>query len=97
MTPVPPRRGSTAAVVRIWRAPVSRHLHAQLAPIQQRAIHGVHCVLRVPLIMETDEGEPATFFRVSVSRDVDVADSAVLLENPPQRFRGRAVSQIVDF
>lgn len=97
MSPVPPRRGSAAAVMRIWRAPVSRHLHAQFAPVQQRAVHGVHRILRVPLIMKTDESEPAALFCVPISRDVDVPNPAVLFENPPQRFGGRAVRQIVDF
>lgn len=97
ISPVSSRRGSAAAVVRVWRAPVSRHLHAQLAPVQQRAVHGIHCVLRVPLIVEPDKGEPTALFRVPVSWDVDVPDSAVFLKNPPQRFRRRAVCQIVDF
>lgn len=70
--------------MRVRRAAVARHLHPQLAAIQHGAVHGVHGVLGVALVVEADEGEAAGLLGVAVSRDVHVADAPILLENAPQ-------------
>lgn len=82
-------------MVRVRRAAVARHLHAQLAAIQHGAVHGVHGVLGVALVVEADEGEAAGLLGVAVSRDVHVADAPILLENAPQSVGRGAVGQVV--
>lgn len=84
-------------MVGVRRAAVSRHLHAQLPPVQHGPVHGVHRVLGVALVVEANEGEAAAFLGVAVPRDVDVAHPAVLLEHAAERLRGRAVRQVVHF
>lgn len=81
--------------MRVRRAAVARHLHAQLAAIQHGAVHGVHGVLGVALVVEADEGEAAGLLGVAVSRDVHVADAPILLENAPQSVGRGAVGQVV--
>lgn len=81
--------------MRVGRAAVAGHLHAQLAAVQHGAIHGVHGVLGVALVVEAHEGEAAALLGVAVAGDVDVAHAAVLLEDAAQRVRGRAVGQVV--
>lgn len=93
--PVAAGRRAAAAVVRVRRAAVAGHLHAELAAIQHGPVHGVHRVLGVAFVVETDECEPAALLGVAVPGDVDVAHAAVLLENPPESVRGRPVGQVV--
>lgn len=68
-------------MVGIGGSAVSGHLDPQLPPVQERAIHGVHRVLGVPLVVEPNERETPTFFRVAVSGDVDVPYAAIILEH----------------
>lgn len=82
---------TAAAVVGVRGSAVPRHLHAQLAPVEERAVHGVHRVLGIALVVEPHEGEPAALFRVAVPRDVHVAYAAVLLEHAPEGLGRRAV------
>lgn len=82
-------------MVRVGGAAVAGHLHAELAAIQHGPVHGVHRVLGIAFVVETDEGEAAALLGVAVPRDVDVAHAAVLLEDPPERVRGRTVGQVV--
>lgn len=93
--PVPAGRRAAAAVVRVGRAAVARHLHPQLAPVQHGAVHGVHGVLGVALVVEAHEGEAAGLLGVAVPRDVHVAHAPVLLEDAPQRVGRGAVGQVV--
>lgn len=80
---MPPGRPSSppSAVVGVRGSAVPGHLNPQLPAVEQRAVHGVHRVLGVPLVVEAHEGEAATLLRVAVSGDVDVPYSAVLLED----------------
>lgn len=82
-------------MVGVGGAPVTGHLHPQFPAVQHGPVHGVHRVLGVAFVVETHEGEAATLLRVTVPGDVDVAHSAVFLEHPPERVRGRSVGQIV--
>jgi len=84
-------------VVGVGRAAVARHLHAELAAVEQRAVHGVHRVLGVALVVEAHEGEAAALLGVAVPRDVHVPHAAVLLEHPAQRLGRRAVGEVVHF
>lgn len=81
--------------MRVRRAAVARHLHAELAAVQHRAVHGVHGVLGVALVVEAHEGEAAGLLGVAVPRDVHVAHAPVLLEDAPQRVGRGAVGQVV--
>lgn len=88
---------AAAAVVGVRGSAVARHLDAQLAAVQQRAIHGVHRVLGVALVVEAHEGEAAALLGVPVPRDVHVPDSAVLLEHPAQGLWLGPVREVVHF
>lgn len=82
-------------MVRVGRASVARHLHSELAAVQHGAIHGIHGVLGVALVVEADEGEAPGLLGVAVPRDVHVADAPVLLEDAPQSVGRGAVGQVV--
>jgi len=82
-------------VVGVGRAAVACHLHAELAAVEQRAIHGVHRVLCITLVVEAHEGKATALLGVSVARYVHVSDTAVLLEYAPQCLRRGAVGQVV--
>lgn len=82
--------------MRVRRAAVARHLHAQLAAVQHGPVHGVHGVLGVALVVEADEGEATGLLGVAVPRDVHVADAPVLLEDAPQGVRRGAVGQVIN-
>lgn len=69
--------------MRVWGTAVARHLHAQLAAVQDGPVHGVHGVLRVTLVVEAHEGEAARLLGVAVPRDVHVANAPVLLKDAP--------------
>lgn len=90
-------RCTPPAVHGVWWSSVTGHLHPQLPPVEQRAVHGVHCVLGVSLIEEPHEGEPAALLGVPVAGDVHISHAAVLLENSAQSLRGSSVSQVVHF
>lgn len=81
--------------MRVGRAAVAGHLHAELPAVQHRPVHRVHRVLRVPLVVEAHEGEAAALLGVAVPGNVDVAHAAVLLKDPPEGVRGGAVGQVV--
>lgn len=82
-------------MVRVGGAAVTGHLHAELAAVQHGPVHGVHRVLGIAFVVETDEGEATALLSVAVPGDVDVAHTAVLLKDPPQRVRGSTVGQVV--
>lgn len=81
--------------MRVRRAAVARHLHPQLAAVEHGAVHGVHGVFGVALVVEPDEGEAAGLLGIAVPRDVHVADAPVLLEDAPQGVGRGAVGQVV--
>lgn len=92
---VPTGWRAPAAVVRVRRAAIARHLHPQLAAVEHGAVHGVHGVFGVALVVEPDEGEAAGLLGVAVPRDVHVANAPVLLEDAPQGVGRGAVGQVV--
>lgn len=81
--------------MRVGGPAVAGHLHPELPAVQHGPVHRVHGVLGVAFVVETDEGEPSALLGVAVPGDVDVADPAVFLEDPPEGVRGRAVGQVV--
>lgn len=81
----------------VGRSTVSRHLDPELAPVQERSVHGVHRVFSVPFVVETNEREAPALLCVAVPRDVDVPDPAVLLEHVSEGFGGSSVGQVVHF
>lgn len=96
---VPPggSSSSSSAVVGVWRSAVSGHLDPQLPSVQQRSVHGVHRVFGVPFVVEPNEREAPTLFRVAVSGNVDVSHPPVLLEHPAEGFGRCSVRQVVHF
>lgn len=81
--------------MRVRRAPVARHLHAQLTAVQHGPVHGVHGVFGVAFVMEADEGEATGLLGVAVPGDIHVADPPVLLEDAPQSVWRGAVGQVI--
>lgn len=93
-----PARWSTSPTIHRVRWPsVSGHLNPQLAPVEQRAIHGVHCVFSVALVEETHEGETAALFGVPVPGNVHVPHPTILLKNSSESLGRSSVSQVVHF
>lgn len=82
-------------MVGVGGAAVTGHLHSELPAIQHGPVHGVHGVLRIAFIVETNESEASAFLSVAVPGDVDVSHTAILLKNPPERVRGGPVGQVV--
>lgn len=88
---------TAAAVVGVRGSAIASHLDAQLSAVQQRAIHGVHCVLGVALVVKADEGEAPALLGVSVSGNIDVPDPSVLLKHSSKGLGLRSVRQVVHF
>lgn len=82
---------ATPAVVGVGRPTIARHLNPELSPVQNRSIHRVHRIFGIPLVVKAHEGEPPALFRVSISGNINVPDSAVLFKDAPQGLRRRAV------
>lgn len=82
-------------MVRVRGAAVAGHLHPELSAIQHGPVHGVHGVFSVSFVVETDESESSAFFSVTIPGDVNVANAAVFLENPPECIGGRPVRQVI--
>lgn len=96
---VPPGGSSSpsSTVVGVRWSAVPGHLDPQLPSVQQRSVHGVHRVLGVPFVVETNERKASALFRVAVSGDVYVAHPAVLLEHPAEGFGRCSVRKVVHF
>lgn len=97
ITSVSAWRSTSPAVHGVRRPPVASHLHPQLPPVEQRAVHCVHRVLRVALVEETHKGKAAALFGVSIPGNVHVSHTTVLLKNPSQSLRGSPVGQVIHF
>ena len=54
-----------------------------LSAIQLFAIHGVHSIVCVALIMELNKAEASRFFGVVILGHVNVLDGAISLEHLP--------------
>jgi len=78
----------------LWAA-ITGHLDPQLAAIQTTAIHGIHCVLSIPSIVVPHEGESSAIARKSVSRNVNISNLAILLEDPTQIVWGGPVCKVI--
>lgn len=107
LNPTPSTYASIPAVSAWWSTPpavhgvrwssVTGHLHPELPPVEERAVHGVHSVLGVALVEEAHEGETPALLGVPVPGDVHVSHAAVLLENPPEGLGRSTVSQVIHF
>lgn len=71
---------------------VPGHLDPQLPSVQKRAVHGVHRVLGVSLVVEAHKSETPTFFGVAIPGDVDVPHTTVLLKDTSEGFGRGSVS-----
>lgn len=83
--------------MRIWRPPIAGHLHSQFAPVEQGPIHGVHCILGVPLVVESHKGEASALLRVTITRNVHISYTAILFKHATEGFGRGSVRQIVHF
>lgn len=97
VVPVPSGRGSPASMERIWRSTIPRHLHPELPAVQHGSVHGVHRILSIPLIVEANKSEAAALLGVTVTRDIDIAHTAVLLKHSSQGLWGGSVGQVIYF
>lgn len=72
-------------------------LYSHFTPIQDIAIHFVHCILSIPSIEEPNEGKSPRLFSETVSRYVYVTHISIALENRLELFRGDSVGEVVHF
>ena len=87
-----------SAISHLWRfrgAAIASHLNAHLPTVHDVAIHLVHGILCVSLVVESHKGEPATFFSKAVPGDVNVAYFPVALEHGQQLLGSDAVGEVV--
>jgi len=70
-------------------------LDSQRPAVENGPVHGVHRVLGVVTVVESDERESSAVLGVIVSGDVNVADVTVFLEDLPQGLGRRPVGQVV--
>lgn len=90
-------RSTSPAVHGVRRPSVAGHLHPELPPVEQRAVHSVHGVLGVAFVQEPHEGEATALLGVPIAGDIHISDAAVLLKHPTQGLRGSPVGQVVHF
>lgn len=89
---------STISHVRWLRgAAVPGHLYSHFSPIKNIAIHLLHRVLRVPLVVEPHERKPTRFLREAVPWRVDITHLAITLEYRQQVLGSDAVRKVVHF
>lgn len=79
----------------VRRAAIAGHLHPQLPAVKHGAVHGVHSVFGVALVVEAHEGEATGLLGVAIAGDVDITHPAVLLKDSPQSVGRGAVCQVV--
>ena len=74
----------SSAVVGIRWAAIARHLHPELASVEQGTVHCIHRVFGVPVVVETHEGKATAFLGVPVTGDINIAYPTVLFKHTAQ-------------
>jgi len=76
---------------------MSGKLYSQRSSVNYLSVHGIYCIIGIPLIVVAHKGKASTLLGVRIPRNVHVSHVPIAIKDSLEGLGGCLVSQVVHF